>query len=220
MAGAVILEFDDVFLSHGGKRVLDRVSFRQPEGVSIGILGAQGAGKTSLLDLVLGTNVPSSGHIRRNGLFSMPIGAPATLHRLLSGREITRITAGLYGIDPDTLCRFVNEFAELGAAFDKPLRHFNSVQRSRFVFTLSYGVPVDCYLADGTLFGGDAAFRDRCLDLARQRKQDAAFFFTTKSPRDLRNFADIGAILENGRLRFYPSVQSAIAAFTANGGAE
>ena len=83
------------------------------------------------------------------------------------------------------------------------------------MFSLSYAIPADFYLADGALFGGDQPFRSRCIELAKIRKSEAAFLFTTMSPRDMRLFADVGGVLKNGRRTFYPDVESAIAAFEA-----
>ena len=143
----------------------------------------------------------------------MPIGFPATLNRYLTGEENARYMARLFGLNPATVCAFVDEFSELGPMFKRRLSSYNASLRSRLVFALSYAIPADCYVADGALFGGDAEFRDKCVAMAKMRKQEAAFFFTTRSPRDMRLFADVGAVIQNHRLVFYPTVEDAIAAF-------
>lgn len=212
----MILEFSGVRLNNklrGKPPILDGVSFRQPQGVSIGIIGARGSGKSVLIQLANGSLAPDGGKVRRFGRVSMPIGFPATLHQKLTGEEITRITAGLFDLNPDALCRFVAEVSELGDAFYSPLSLYNATKRSRFVFSLSYAIPADCYIADGALFGGQGSFRDTCLELARQRKSEAAFLFTSTSPRDMRMFADVGGVLEEGRLTIFPSVEDAIARY-------
>ena len=212
------LKFERVTLRNVDRKkpaVINSISFSQPSGVSIGILGQRGSGKSVLMELAIGSLQPDVGRVLRQGRVSMPIGKPATLHPKFTGEEITKLTAGLFAVDEDKLCRFVTEVSEIGDAFRKPLQLYNASLRSRFVFTLSYGIPADFYLADGALFGGDEPFRSRCIELAKQRKSEAAFLFTTRSPRDIRLFADVGGVLKNGRLTFYPDVESAIAAYEA-----
>jgi capsular polysaccharide transport system ATP-binding protein len=210
----MILEFERVSHQRGRTVELDDVSFGLPEGASLGVLASRDRARTSLVELAIGASWPDRGRVRRRGRMSMPIGAPATLHRLMTGREIATVTAGLYGADAGALVRFVTGYAELGAVMDRPFGLFNAVQRSRFVFILSWAIPADCYVADGALFSGlDPAFRERSLALAHARRKQASLFFTTEAPRDLRLFADCGAILKDGRLRLYPSVDAAIADF-------
>jgi capsular polysaccharide transport system ATP-binding protein len=209
----MILAFSHVTKTAYGRPLLTDISFSQPPQVSIGILGARGSGKTTLINMALGAVTPDSGRIQRQGRLSMPIGFPATLNRYLTGEENARHMARLYGLDPKSVCAFVEEFAEIGPIFKRPLSSYNASVRSRLVFALSYAIPADCYIADGTIFGGDAAFRDKCLAMAKLRRQEAAFFFTTRSPRDMRHFADVGAVIQNHRLVFYPTVAEAIAAF-------
>jgi capsular polysaccharide transport system ATP-binding protein len=209
----MILAFSHVTKTAHGRPLLSDISFSQPPHVSIGVLGARGSGKSTLINMLLGAVSPDSGRIQRHGRLSMPIGFPATLNRYLTGEENARYIARLYGLDPKTLCAFVEEFADLGPMFKRRLSSYNASLRSRLVFALSYAIPADCYVADGTIFGGDAAFRDKCLAMAKQRRQEAAFFFTTRSPRDMRLFADVGAVIQNHSLVFYPTVAEAIAAF-------
>lgn len=210
----MILEFRDVTLRRGRNTVLRDITFRQPDNVSIGVMGGLGSGKTSLIDLAIGMLPPSRGRIRRRGRISMPIGSNATVNPLFSGEEITRQTAGFFGVEPRSLCRFVDDFAELGPAFRKPFRQFNSAQKGRFLFALSYGVPADCYVSDGPLIGGDPGFRQKCLGLALARRERSGFLFATQSPSDMRLFADVGAVLFKGRLVFCSGIEETIAAFT------
>lgn len=209
----MILEFRSVTKLLQRKPILEEMSFCQPSNVSIGVLGARGSGKTTLINLVLGATDPERGRICRQGRLSMPIGFPAMLNRFLTGEENARFLAGLYGLEARSVCAFVEEFSELGPILRQPLSSYNSTRRSRFHFALSYAIPADCYVADGVIFGGDSGFRDKCLAMAKAKRREAAFFFTTHSPRDMRLFADVGAVIQNRRLVFYPSVEAAIAAF-------
>ncbi len=209
----MILQFDRVSKSSRGRVFLDEVSFSQPANVSIGIMGARGSGKSTLINLALGAVHADSGRISRTGRLSMPIGFPAMLNRFLTGDENARFIARIFGLDPKSVSTFVEEFAELGAGFKRPLSSYNSSHRSRLAFAISYAIPADCYVADGILFGGDAGFRDKCLAMAKSKRREAAFLFTTRSPRDMRLFADVGAVIQNRRVVFYPTVAEAITAF-------
>ena len=154
----MMLKFERVTLSNADRSkpaIMSNVSFNQPRGVSIGILGQRGSGKSVFIQLANGSLQPDIGRVLRQGRVSMPIGKPATLHQKFTGEEITRITAGLFSVAQDKLCRFVAEISDIGDAFRKPLQLYNASIRSRFVFTLSYAIPADVYLADGALFGGE-----------------------------------------------------------------
>ena len=101
----------------GRKVVLDDVSFRFAAGHNVGVLGANGIGKSTLLRLLAGSELPDRGTVRRGARVSFPLGFAGTFHGALSGRENTAFIARIYGAGLPATIRFVAEFAELGDYF-------------------------------------------------------------------------------------------------------
>lgn len=192
------------------KVVADRISARFPTGASVALLGRNGAGKSTLLRMIAGTDVPTSGQIRSTGTISWPVGFAGSFHPDLTGAQNTRFVARVYGIDTDALVDFVQDFAELGVHFHLPFSTYSSGMRSRLAFGVSMGVPFDTYLVDEVTAVGDAAFRRKSSQLFRARLASAGAIVVTHEMGMVRQLCTWGAVLENGRLELFDSVEAAI----------
>lgn len=200
-----------------GRPLFSDLSFAIGRGVSVGILGGRGSGKTTLIDMALGAVPPDAGRITRAGRLSMPIGSPGTLSRHLSAEDNCRFTARAFNLDAESFCRFVEKFSDLGPLFRRPVSYLNASKRAQLTYTLTYAVPADCYVSDGGLWNGGEAFRERCRALAHARRRQAAFLFATASVRDVSEFADIAGVIHEGKITFYDTVPDAVRAFRALG---
>lgn len=199
--------------SHGPRRVFEHLDATFPRGASVGILGVRNAGKSTLLKLIGGSILPDHGKVRRHGSVSPPVATTQAYHAALTGRENLHFVARVNGFDGDAAARFVAAFAQMGEAIDQPLSSYTRERRSRFLFAASYALPFDIYLADEALFGGTGVFRERCAELVQARRTQATLIFTTRSPQMLRRFADIGAVLHEGRLHMFERIGDAIRLF-------
>lgn len=213
----IAIDFQDVTKSYRGKYgtklVFESLNVRFPIGSAIGILGARGSGKSTLVRLISGSTLPDRGRIRRMGLVSPPIANTQPYHASLTGRENIHFVARVNGLDGNATTDFVERFTELGPILDHPLSSYTRENRARFLFAASYALPFDIYIADETLFGGSGAFRERCADLVQARRKQASFIFVTRSPQMLRRFADIGAVLHDGQIHMFDRIGDAIRAF-------
>ncbi|WP_165901550.1 ABC transporter ATP-binding protein [Ancylobacter aquaticus] len=199
--------------AHGARRVFERLDATFPRATSIGILGARGAGKSTLIRLIGGATLPDRGTIRRRGSVSPPVANTQAYHAALTGRENLHFVARVNGFDGDAAARFVGRFTQMEEELDQPLSSYTRERRSRFLFAASYALPFDIFLADEALFGGSGAFRARCADLVQARRAHATLIFTTRSPQMLRRFADMGAVLHEGRLHMFDRIGDAIRLF-------
>src|SRR5437899_3246068 len=97
-----VIRFEGVsksyFVRGGRHTILDDVTFALPSRCRIGILGANGAGKSALLRLIAGGEMPDSGKIVREGRVSFPVGFTGTFNSLLSARENVTFLARVYGM--------------------------------------------------------------------------------------------------------------------------
>ncbi|WAC27146.1 ABC transporter ATP-binding protein [Ancylobacter sp. SL191] len=194
-------------------RVFEHLDAAFPQGASVGILGARASGKSTLIKLIGGSTLPDRGKVRRIGSISPPIASGQAYHAALTGRENLHFVARVNGFDGEAAAHFVAKFAELGTIIDQPLSTYTRERRSRFIFTASWALPFDIFIADEALFGGEGAFRERCAELVQARREQSTLIFATRSPQMMRRFADIGAVLHGGRLYVFPNVGDAIRAY-------
>jgi capsular polysaccharide transport system ATP-binding protein len=195
-------------------RVLRDISVVFPTDVSVGVLGLNGAGKSTLLRLIGGTEPPDRGTIRKDVRVSWPIAFGGGIHPSLTGRESARFVARIYGESPRKVERFAEEFTELGPYFDMQTKTYSSGMKARLNFALSMACSFDCYLVDETTAVGDRRFTVRYKEAFQQRLKNASVLMVSHNPGTIRDFCTKGAVLHNGRLQMYDSVQEAMAAYS------
>lgn len=192
------------------KIILDRVSFTFEPGYSYGLLGVNGAGKSTTLRLISGAQLPNSGSIRRRARISWPLGFASGFHSGLSGRENLKFVARAYGADVRYVIDFVADFAELGDYLDNPVRTYSSGMSARLAFGLSMAIQFDCYLIDEITAVGDVRFQQRCEDIFARRRANADLIVVSHSMETIKSFCDRGIVLVDGRMLYYDNVENAI----------
>ncbi|WP_374303510.1 ABC transporter ATP-binding protein [Paracoccus sp. (in: a-proteobacteria)] len=206
-----------VYKLNGRRKVVaNNMNATFPTGVSVALLGRNGAGKSSLLRMISGAMLPTSGRILSSGTISWPVGFAGSFNGELTGEQNCRFVARVYGIDSDEMRDFVEDFAELGQHFYLPFRTYSSGMRARLAFGVSMAVPFDTYLVDEVSAVGDAAFRAKSNHVFNARMKAAGAVVVSHSMAGLREICQAGAVLENGQLSYYHDLEDAIQAHTAN----
>ena len=195
----------------GRKVVIDDLSLELPSGKALGLLGRNGAGKSTLMQIVAGTLPPDSGRVISDGTISWPIGLGGALHPDMTGAQNVRFIARIYGIDSDSLCAFVQDFAELGAHFQMPLRSYSSGMRSRLAMGTSMGIHFDTYLVDEVTSVGDADFRAKSQRVFSDRMANSSAVVVSHSMPMIRSMCTMGAVLDRGYLSVFDDLDEAIA---------
>jgi len=215
-----MIEFRDVskyYLTHQSRKVIvDHLNLRLPAGAKVGLLGRNGAGKSTVIGMIAGTVRPNTGTIRRRGSISWPLGFAGSFAPDLTGAQNVRFAARIYGVDSDALLDYVQDFAELGDFIDMPVRAYSSGMKARLAFGLSMGVSFDWYLVDEITAVGDTAFRRKSLSAFKERLHNAGLLMVSHATGTIRDYCDCGLVLEGGRVRFYRDVEEAIAAHDRN----
>ena len=174
---APMVDFIDVhkvYRSRGHtKVVLDHITTTFERGHSYGILGVNGAGKSTTIRLLSGTEAPNGGRIRRHVRFSWPLGFGTGFQPLMTGRNNVTFVARAYGQDVRTVLDFVEDFSELGDYLDAPVRTYSSGMNARLAFALSMAIEFECYLIDELTAVGDARFAARCQAAFKERRARA-----------------------------------------------
>lgn len=150
---------------------LKNLSFQVNDGERLGIIGHNGAGKSSLLRLLAGVYRPTSGqcHIegRISSLFELSLG----FEHDATGWENIRYRGYLQQETPDSLrekIQSIAEFTELGPALDMPIRYYSSGMLVRLAFSIATAVDPEILLIDEVLAAGDMAF----IEKARARMRE------------------------------------------------
>jgi len=209
-----MLEFDSVSKSFwtGTQRkvILDRVSFRVELGHSFGILAPNGTGKTTLINMMAGLEKPDEGEIRRGCRISFPLGFMGGVVPKISAMENARYIARLYGLDPDYIEAFCRWLCNLGEYFDQPLGTYSSGMRARFSFALMLALDFDIYLIDEGMPGStDVEFNRKAGEILRERLATTTVIIVSHSPDILEKFARSAAVLMNGKLYMFDTLEEA-----------
>jgi len=190
--------------------VLDHVSALFDSNRSYGLLGVNGAGKSTTIRLIAGTELPNSGKVRRTVRVSWPLGFGGGFHHLMTGRENVHFVARVYGADIRRVTAFVEDFAEIGEYMDVAVKTYSSGMMARLAFGLSMAIEFDVYLVDEITAVGDARFQARCREAFRSRRKSASVIMASHSMADIKDYCDHGGVIVDGQLIMFDSADKAI----------
>lgn len=189
----------------GMRTILDNVSFTFPKGVNIGILGRNGAGKSTMLRVIGGSELPDSGYVERVSRISWPIGFSGGFNHKISGRQNLRFICRLYDESYSRVCRFVEDFAELGDYLDMPIYTYSSGMRAKLAFGISMAIDFDYYLIDEVTAVGDAVFKKKSRAFFEARRATSTLIVVSHSMSTVKNMCDEFVVLHKGKLMQFPS---------------
>jgi ABC-2 type transport system ATP-binding protein len=180
------------------------VSFSVKPGESIGVVGRNGQGKSTLLRLVAGVLLADEGDVEVNGGVAPLIELTGGFVGDLTVRENVKMTAGLHGMSrAEVAARYedIIAFAELAGFEDTPYKHLSNGMKVRLAFSVVSQLDEPILLVDEVLAVGDKAFRDKCYKRIDELLADGrTLFFVSHNERDLRRFCARGLYLDKGAL--------------------
>lgn len=183
---------------------LQDVSLEVAGGEMVGVIGRNGAGKSSLLRLVGGVGKPDSGSIAVDGRLGALIDLGAGFHPELTGREnayLNGVISGFSRRQVNAIFDEIVQFAELEAFIDNPLRTYSTGMQLRLAFSVAVHVQPEVLLVDEVLAVGDLGFQQKCLDRIRQlQRQGAAILFVTHDLGMAQQFCDRIVWLNGGHV--------------------
>ncbi len=212
--GRVMLELDQVCLSyhsrrqsfdHGSHHVLDRISLQVFEGETLGIIGRNGVGKTTLLRLMAGILAPTSGRVwqhpgKKSSLLTIGLGFRPDL----SGRDNAMLAAMLQGATARQARSYLEEikdFSELGDSFEERVKTYSSGMMARLGFTTALMTHVDVLLVDEVLSVGDAQFREKAQKAMIERiSGDQTVVFVSHMEGQVREICNRAVCINEGTI--------------------
>ena len=209
-----MLALDNVSLSyhsqrksfdHGSHHVLNAVSLNVYEGETLGIIGRNGVGKSTLLRLMAGILAPTSGRVyqqagKTSSLLTLGLGFRPDL----SGRNNAMLAAMLQGSSEQEARGYldeIKEFSELGDSFEERVKTYSSGMLARLGFTTALKTHVDILLIDEVLSVGDARFREKASSAMKSRiSGDQTVVFVSHMENQIRDICSRAICLHEGKI--------------------
>jgi capsular polysaccharide transport system ATP-binding protein len=202
----------------GRHTVLRDITADFPAGRNVALMGGNGAGKSTMMRLLSGAELPDSGKVVRRASVSWPLGFAGGLHGSLTGKENLAFIARVYDQDYGDLLDFVEDFAEIGKFMYQPVKTYSSGMKARLSFGVSMGIKFDYYLIDEVIAVGDPSFKRKCKIILGEKLKDSTVILISHSSSIMKEFCQHGIVLENGRLIDFPSIDGAIKYYEASQG--
>jgi len=183
---------------------LQDVSFEIRKGESFGIVGANGAGKSTVLKLISRIMKPTSGSVEIHGRLSALIEVSAGFHPDLTGRENIYLNGTILGMSRREIAsRFdeIVEFSGLADFLDTPVKRYSSGMYARLGFSVAAHVNPDVLIVDEVLSVGDYVFQRKCVERMKEViRSGATVLFVSHNLKTVTEFCQRCLLLDRGRM--------------------
>lgn len=183
---------------------LQDVTFEVRKGETLGIVGHNGAGKTTILKLLSCITVPTHGQITIHGRLAALIEVGTGFHPELTGRENVYLHGAMLGMRRAEITRKMDsiiDFSGIEKYIDEPVKRYSSGMYVRLGFSLAAHLEPDIVLLDEVLAVGDLAFQAKCLDrIAALRRTGATIVFVSHDLAAIYRVCDRALLLDRGEL--------------------
>jgi ABC-type polysaccharide/polyol phosphate transport system ATPase subunit len=203
---------------------LQDVSFELNRGEAFGIIGANGAGKSTILKLITGIMKPTTGRVELNGRLSALIEVGAGFHPDLTGRENIYLNGTILGMrraEIDRKFDAIVEFSGLADFIDTPVKRYSTGMYARLGFSVAAHVDPDILIVDEVLSVGDIVFQNRCLEkMNRIIHSGATVIFVSHNLRAIAELCPRSILLEHGKVTATGPSQEVLRAYLESSGQE
>src|SRR5258705_4758272 len=183
---------------------LRNVSFRVNEGEALGIVGHNGAGKTTIMKILAGITTHSAGEITIRGRLAALVEVSSGFHPELTGSENVYLHGAMLGMRRSEIRRQLEsivEFSGVGRYIEVPVKRYSSGMYVRLGFAIAAHLDPDILLLDEVLAVGDAAFQAKCLERITELKEaGTTIVFISHDLGAVEAFCDPVLFMEKGTL--------------------
>ena len=203
-------------------QALRHISFEVGKGEILGIIGRNGAGKSTTLGLIAGVLKPSQGRVLVKGRICPLLELGAGFHPELSGRENILLNGVLLGLSRRQIAAKIDQiidFSELAEHIDQPIRTFSSGMLARLGFSVVAHLDPEILLIDEILAVGDINFQSRCIDRMMTFKKDGVtMVFVSHAIEDIAKLCDRVIWLDNCTIRMIGPPQQVLQSYVQDAG--
>jgi ABC-type polysaccharide/polyol phosphate transport system ATPase subunit len=193
------------------------VSFDVHDGEALGIIGRNGHGKSTLLQLLAGTLTPSEGLVDVRGRVAALLELGSGFNPEFTGRENVLFGGMLLGMaraQIESRLADVIDFAEIGDFIDHPVKSYSTGMFVRLAFALQIHTDPDVLIVDEALAVGDIFFQQKCFERIRaMRERGLTLVFVSHDMTAVRNLCDRVIVLDRGRVAFEGPPDEAVSRF-------
>ena len=183
---------------------LKDVSFEVAKGETVGIIGRNGGGKSTLLQIICGTLSPSLGSITAHGRIAALLELGAGFNTEFTGRENVYMNASVLGLNKDEIdARFddIAAFADIGEFIEQPVKVYSSGMFARLAFSIAINVDPEILIVDEALAVGDARFVAKCMRRIKAIQENgASILFVSHDINSVRTLCESAIWLDQGRV--------------------
>ena len=181
---------------------LKDVSFDVHHGETLGVVGRNGVGKSTLLRLLAGLISPDKGQVINHGVTATLLSLQVGFIQYLTGRENAVLSGMMLGLSKEKVLAqmdYIRDYADIGDFFDQPMHGYSSGMRARLGFSVAIHADPDVVLLDEVLGVGDALFRKKSLNtIKRLIRSDKSVILVSHQPAMHKQMCDRLVWIEEG----------------------
>ena len=202
---------------------LNGVDLTVYKGEALGIIGSNGAGKSTMLKLLSQVTAPTAGAIRLNGRVASMLEVGTGFNGEMTGRENVYLNGAILGMtkaEIDAKMEDIIEFSEVREFIDTPVKRYSSGMYVKLAFSVAAHLDSEIMIMDEVLAVGDMAFQKKCLDKMRDaaKTEGRTVLYVSHNMNTIRRLCDRCVVLDKGRVIFEGDVEEAIGVYMKTNG--
>ena len=197
---------------------LNDLSFEIKKGETVGIIGRNGAGKSTILKLICRVTAPTKGNIYLNGRITSMLEVGTGFHPELTGRENVYLNGAILGMTKAEIEKKFDEiveFSEVGQFIDTPVKRYSSGMKVKLAFAVASHLDSEIMIMDEVLAVGDVAFQNKCIDRMKKvaEEEGRTILYVSHNMATVKSLCSRCIVLSHGQLAFEGETEEAIAVY-------
>ncbi len=200
---------------------LNNLSFDIKKGETVGIIGRNGAGKSTILKLICRVTAPTKGNIYLNGRITSMLEVGTGFHPELTGRENVYLNGAILGMSKAEIARKFDEiveFSEVGQFIDTPVKRYSSGMKVKLAFSVASHLDSEIMIMDEVLAVGDVSFQNKCIERMKKvaAQEGRTILYVSHNMATVKSLCNRCVVLSQGEKVFEGSTEEAIAIYMQN----
>ncbi len=197
---------------------LNDMSFDIKKGETVGIIGRNGAGKSTILKLICRVTAPTKGNIYLNGRITSMLEVGTGFHPELTGRENVYLNGAILGMSKAEITKKFDEiveFSEVGQFIDTPVKRYSSGMKVKLAFAVASHLDSEIMIMDEVLAVGDVAFQNKCIDRMKKvaEEEGRTILYVSHNMQTVKSLCNRCIVLSHGQVAFEGETDEAIAVY-------
>lgn len=200
---------------------LNGISFEVKKGEALGLIGGNGAGKSTTLKLLSQVTAPTKGKIYLNGRIASMLEVGTGFHPELTGRENIYMNGAILGMtkeEIDAKIEDIIDFSECRQFIDTPVKRYSSGMYVKLAFSVAAHLDSEIMIMDEVLAVGDMAFQQKCINkmISLSKDEGRTILYVSHNMNTIRQLCDRCVVLNKGTVVFDGDVEDGIQMYLNN----